>query len=608
MRLTYSLVLFILCQTWLYAQEKQEKAAPTFDRRSEMIAMRDGVKLNTLICTPKDQKDSLPIIIQRTPYGADGHSPLSNYTRDMANDGYIFVYQDIRGRFKSEGAFDMMRAPRDKSNPQAIDESSDTYDTIEWLIKNLPNNNGKVGILGISYDGWLATMALLDPHPALAAASPQAPVADMFLGDDFHHNGAFRLSYGFEYVTLMETNNRTSQFKFDKYDTYDWYLKLGPLSNAAKKHLSDKFPTWNNFVKHPNYDAFWQKQAASKYLTKCTVPTLNVGGWWDQEDFYGPLKTYASLEPHDKKSMNFMVVGPWNHGGWAGGNGDALDKIKFNSPTAKYYRETVQAGFFAKFLKGKNTFDVDEVLTFQTGSNQWVKASQWPPKESQTKKLYFREDGKLSFDAPTSAGGEDTYLSDPKKPVPYRQRPIQATYGPGSTWSVWLVQDQRFVHNRPDVLSWETDTLTEDLVMTGNVFAKLFASTTGTDSDWIVKLIDVYPDDGQSSQGMAGYQLMIANDVFRGRFRESFENPKALEPGKVNDFTIDLHAMNHCFKKGHKVMVQVQSTWFPLIDRNPQTFVPNIFEAKEADFQIATQKIVRTAQQPSHLEVPVFKP
>ncbi len=608
MRLTYSLVLLILCQTWLAAQEKQEKASPTFDRRSEMIVMRDGVKLNTLICTPKDQKDSLPIILQRTPYGADGHTPLSNYTRDMALDGYIFVYQDIRGRFKSEGTFDMIRAPRDKSNPQAIDESSDTYDTIEWLIKNLPNNNGNVGILGISYDGWLSTMALMDPHPALAAASPQAPVADMFLGDDFHHNGAFRLSYGFEYVTLMETNNRNSQFKFDKYDTYDWYLKLGPLNNAAKKHLSDKFPTWNNFVKHPNYDEFWQKQAAAKYLTKCTVPTLNVGGWWDQEDFYGPLKTYSSLEPHDKKSMNFMVVGPWNHGGWAGGNGDALDKIKFGSPTAKYYRETIQAGFFAKFLKGKNTFDVDEVLTFQTGSNQWVKASQWPPKESQTKKLYFREDGKLSFDAPTSVGGEDTYLSDPKKPVPYRQRPIPATYGPGSTWSVWLVQDQRFVHNRPDVLSWETEPLTEDLTMTGNVFAKLFASTSGTDSDWIVKLIDVYPDEGQSNQGMAGYQLMIANDVFRGRFRENFENPKALEPGKVNDFTIDLHAMNHCFKKGHKIMVQVQSTWFPLIDRNPQTFVPNIFEAKEADFQIATQKIVRTAQQPSHLEVPVYKP
>lgn len=604
MRLAYSLMLILLCQTFLSAQEK---ASPSFDRRSEMITMRDGVKLNTLICTPKDQKEPLPIILQRTPYGCDGHSPMSSYTRDLALDGYIFVYQDIRGRFKSEGTFDMVRAPRDKTNPQAIDESSDTYDTIDWLIKNIPSNTGKVGILGISYDGWLATMALMDPHPALAAASPQAPVADMFMGDDFHHNGAFRLSYGFEYVTMMETDKRIAQFKFDKVDTYDWYLKLGPLSNANEKHLNGKMPTWNNFVKHPNYDAFWQKQAAAKYLTKATVPTLNVGGWWDQEDFYGPLKTYASLEPHDKSSLNFMVMGPWNHGGWAGGDGSALDKIKFNSPTAKYYRETIQAGFFAKYLKGKSTFDVDEVLTFQTGTNTWVKASQWPPKESTTKKLYFREDGKLSFDAPTSAGGEDTYISDPKKPVPYRNRPIFPTYSLGSTWSVWLVQDQRFVHNRPDVLSWETESLTEDLIMTGNVFAKLFASTSGSDSDWVVKLIDVYPDDNPE-RNMAGYQLMIANDVFRGRFRESFENPKALEPGKVNDFTIDLHALNHCFKKGHKIMVQVQSTWFPLIDRNPQTFVPNIFEAKEQDFQIATQKVARNAQQSSHLEVPVFKP
>lgn len=585
----------------------QDDATRSFERRKEMIAMRDGVKLNTVICTPRQQKEPLPFIMIRTPYGATNRSPLTAYTRDLAEEGYIFVFQDIRGRHLSEGTFDMIRAPRDKTNPQAIDESSDTIDTIDWLLKNVPNNNGKVGMLGISYDGWLTTVALMDPHPALQAASPQAPVADMFLGDDFHHNGAFRLSYGFEYVTMMETNKMSSMFKFDKQDTYDWYLKLGPLSNANTKHLGGKMPTWNNFVKHPNYDAFWQKQAVAKYLDKVTVPTLNVAGWWDQEDFYGPLKTYASLEPHDKKSQNYLVVGPWNHGGWSGGDGGNLDKIKFNSETGKFYREKVQAGFFAKYLKGKNTFDLDEALTFQTGSNKWMKSSQWPPRESTTKKLYFREDGKLCFDAPASAGGEDTYISDPKKPVPYRNRPIYPTYGPGSTWSVWLVQDQRFVHNRPDVLSYESDPLTEDLTLAGNVLAKLFASTSGTDSDWVVKLIDVYPDD-YPDRSMAGYQLMVANDVFRGRFRESFEHPKALEPGKVNDFTIDLHALNHCFKKGHKVMVQVQSSWFPLIDRNPQTFVPNIFEAKESDFQIATQKVQRTAQQPSHLEVPVYKP
>lgn len=596
-------VFFVFAMTL----QAQDKTTPAYDRRNEMIAMRDGVKLNTWICIPKEQKEPLPFIMIRTPYGVDSRSPLASYTRDLANDGYIFVFQDIRGRFRSEGTFDMIRAPRDKNNPQAIDESSDTYDTIEWLIKNIPNNSGKVGQLGISYDGWLTTMSLIDPHPALAAASPQAPVADMFLGDDFHHNGAFRLSYGFEYVTLMETDNRTNQFKFDKADTYDWYLKLGPLGNANEKYLKGKYPTWNNFVKHPNYDEFWQKQAAARYMNKVSVPTLTVGGWWDQEDFYGPLTTYAGFEKHDTQGKNFMVIGPWNHGGWSAGEGTNLDKIKFNVPTSKYYRETIQAGFFAKYLKGKDTFDLADTLTFQTGNNKWVKSSQWPPQESTTRKLYFREDGKLSFQAPTTSEGEDTYHSDPKKPVPYRPRPIFPTYGPGSTWSVWLVQDQRHVHNRPDVLSWETEPLKEDITLTGNVLAKLYASTTGSDADWIVKLIDVYPDD-YSERTMAGYQLMMSNDVFRGRFRESFEHPKALEPGKAHDFSINLHAINHCFKKGHKIMVQVQSTWFPLIDRNPQKFVPNIFEAKESDYQAATHKIMRTAQQPSHLEVPVYQP
>jgi putative CocE/NonD family hydrolase len=599
MKLFFTPLLLLLFTTSVFAQEK---VAPSFERKTEMIPMRDGTKLYTVIHTPKDQKESLPIIMQRTPYGVDGRSPMQAYLRNLADEGYIFVFQDIRGRFKSEGTFDMVRAPRDKSVEKSFDESSDTYDTIEWLTKNLPNNNGRVGILGISYDGWLSTMALIDPHPALHASSPQAPVADMFLGDDFHHNGAFRLSYGFEYVALMETNNKTSNFKFDKADTYEWYLKLGPLGNVNAKHFKDKMPTWNNFVKHPNYDSFWQKQAAAKYLNEVKVPTLTVGGWWDQEDFYGPLKTYAALEKHDTKSLNFRVIGPWNHGGWAGGNGDTLGPVKFNSPTAKYYREEVQAPFFAKYLKDKTGFNVEETLTFQTGSNRWQRHSQWPPKEAVAKKLYFREDGKLSFDAPTADAGHDTYISDPNKPVPYRQRPIQPTYGAGSTWTTWLTQDQRFVHNRPDVLAYETEPLESDVTLTGTVLAKLFAATTGSDSDWVVKLIDVYPDDYQE-RAMAGYQLMVANDVFRGRFRESFENPKAIEPGKVNEYTINLHSLNHCFKKGHKIMVQVQSTWFPLIDRNPQTFVPNIFEATEKDYQSATQSIHRSSKSASGLEV-----
>jgi putative CocE/NonD family hydrolase len=597
-RSLFALLLLALAAS-LHAQDKTGLA---FTRRNEMITMRDGVKLHTAIHLPIESKDPLPIIIIRTPYNCERKSPLEQYTRDLAKDGYIFVFQDIRGKFKSEGTFDMIRAPRDKNDPKAIDESSDTYDTIDWLVKNLPNNNGKVGILGISYDGWLSTMALIDPHPALQAASPQAPVADMFMGDDFHHNGAFRLSYGFEYVQMLETSNQLSSFKFDKYDTYEWYLKLGPLSNANKKYFEGKLPTWNNFVKHPNYDSFWQNQAAARYLTKVTVPTLTVAGWWDQEDFYGPLTTYATLEPHDKENKNMMIVGPWNHGGWAYGEGNSLGNIKFENNTARYFREEVQAKFFAKHLKGTGEFEVKEVMTYQTGANRWRKYDAWPPKEAKQAKLYFREDGKLSFDAPTTDTGSDNYVSDPKKPVPYRARPIQATYGPGSTWSTWLVQDQRHVHNRPDVLSYETETLTEDVTLTGTLLAKLIASTTGTDSDWVVKLIDVYPDNATPSN-MAGYQLMVANDVFRGRFRESYENPKAIEAGKPLEYKINLHSIDHCFKKGHKIMVQVQSTWFPLIDRNPQTFVPNIFEATEKDFQSATQTVYRNTQHASHIAV-----
>lgn len=589
-------------------QEKQGPKTPEFTRQEAMIPMRDGVKLHTVIHLPKGQTEPLPFIMDRTPYGVAFSSPINSYLRDLANEGYIFVYQDIRGRFKSEGEFAMIRAPRDKSDPKAIDESSDTYDTIEWLLKNIPNNSGRVGILGISYDGWLSSMALIDPHPALKAASPQAPVADMFLGDDFHHNGAFRLSYGFEYVAMMETNKTNSSFQFNASDMYDWYLKLGPLSNVNTKYFHDKMPTWNDFTKHPNYDEFWQKQAIAKYMTKCTVPTLNVAGWWDQEDFYGPLKTYAALETHDAQGQNFLVVGPWNHGGWAGGDGNRLGKIKFDQPTGKYYREKIQAGFFAKYLKDKDTFDVKEALTFQTGTNKWVKTDKWPPKEAMSKGLYLQADGKLSFSPPPATENDakefDSYRSDPASPVPYRPRPIQPTYGMGSIWSIWLVQDQRFLQERKDVLKWQTEPLREDVVLAGSVIAKLFASTSGSDSDWIVKLIDVYPDKEEGE--MAGFQLMVANDVFRGRFRSSYEKPEALEPNKVYDYSIDMHWIHHCFKKGHRIMVQVQSSWFPIIDRNPQKFVPNIFEAQESDYQAAEQKIYRSAQSPSHLDVQLW--
>lgn len=610
MKFNLRLQAVVCCMLVLLATlSAQDRPLPSFAHKQEMIAMRDGVKLFTVIHSPKEQKEALPIILLRSPYGVNFQTPTSSYLRELARDGYIFVFQDIRGRHKSEGTFVMTRPPRDSQDPQAIDEGSDTYDTIDWLLKNVPNNNGRVGMLGISYDGWLTSMAILDPHPALKAASPQAPVADMFLGDDFHHNGAFRLSYAFEYVALMETGKTNTPFKFDKADMYEWYLKLGPLSNVNEKYFKGKMPTWNDFVAHPNYDEFWQKQALARYLKKAKVPTLNVAGWWDQEDFYGPLQTYASLENQDPSKHNFLVVGPWNHGGWAGGEGKTLGKIDFASATAKYFREQVQAPFFAKYLKDSSGFEVSESLTFMTGRNEWVRSDRWPPANAVTQKLFFHPDGKLSFSPPPEPKEEsaafDSYLSDPRKPVPYRQRPIQPTFSAGSQWSTWLVQDQRFVHNRPDVLSWETEPLTEDVVLAGKVLAKLFASTSGTDCDWIVKLIDVHPD--SASGDMAGYQLMIANDVFRGRFRKSYETPSALASNQVLDYNINLHWTHHCFKKGHKIMVQVQSTWFPLIDRNPQTFVPNIFQAKESDYQTAEQRVYRSPKWPSHVQVQVVQ-
>lgn len=591
-----------------------QDAQPAFELTREMVAMRDGVRLNTHIFKPKGQSGPLPIILERTPYQAPaGENWAQGKFKALAADGYIFVFQDIRGRYKSEGQFVMQRAPisllGDKNDPRRVDEVTDAYDTIEWLIKNVPNNNGRVGIIGISYPGWTAAMATLAPHPALKAASPQASPADMFLGDDFHHNGAFRLSYGFEYATMMETNKESARFEFDKYDTYEWYLRLGALSNANEKYLHGKIPTWNDFVAHPNYDQFWQQQAMAGYLKEARVPSLHVAGWWDQEDFYGPIKIYETLERNDPKKINFFVAGPWNHGGWARGDGSSLGRIKFDSNTSLHYREKIEAPFFAYWLKDKGSLGIKEAITFQTGSNEWKSYEQWPPRNLTTeRKLYFHANGKLSFDAP--AGEEktafDEYVSDPANPVPYRPRPIEPTYYiRGSGWGAWLVEDQRFAHLRPDVLSWESDPLTEDVTITGNVIANLFASTSGSDSDWVAKLIDVYPQEYAKDPKMGGYQLMVANDVLRGRFRKSFEKPEPIPPGKVEAYKIDLHHIDHRFLKGHRIMVQVQSTWFPVIDRNPQKYVANIFQAKEADYQKATQRIHRSRSQASNLSVPV---
>lgn len=591
-----------------HAQVPDPIIAKRFTRSQTMIAMRDGIKLYTTIYRPNHAKGDLPIILMRTPYGIDARGPtaLLSYFKDLADEGYIFVFQDIRGRYKSEGKFVMSRSPRNKSDPKAIDESTDTYDSIDWVVKNVPHNTGKVGMLGISYPGWLTVMGMLDPHPALAAASPQASPADQFLGDDFHHNGAFRLSYGFEYVAMMETNNVNTLFKFDRYDTFEWYLKLGALSNVNAKYFKGKMPTWNDFVKHPNYDAFWQKQAFDPYLNKVTVPTLNVGGWFDQEDYRGPMQIYKLLEKHDRENKNFLVLGPWNHGGWANGLGDKLGRIQFDSDTGAHFRAKIQAAFFNHYLKGKGDLKQPEALLFQTGSNQWVAHQHWPPKEAKKRTLYFHPAGKLAFSAPKSDDAAfDKYTSDPANPVPYRPRPVTPTY-PGPEWRNWMVEDQRFAHARPDVLTYETKPLEEDVTLAGAISAKLFASTSGTDSDFIVRLIDAYPQDYAKEPAMSGYQLLIIGEPARARFRKSFEKPEPVKAGEVNAYEIDLHWGQHCFRKGHRIMVQVSSTWFPLIDRNPQKFVPNIFEAKDVDFQSAEQRIFRSQKHASHLSLEVM--
>jgi uncharacterized protein len=606
----------VLAAAALSAQQPSPPApAPRFDVREATIPARDGVHLHTRIFVPRHASPSapLPFLLLRTPYGVDDmDGDLSGPLKELAEDGYIFVFQDIRGRYRSEGTFVMMRPPHDPANPRAVDEGTDAWDTIEWLLQNVKPNNGRVGMLGVSYDGWTAAMALLDPHPALKAASPQASPADMWLGDDFHHNGAFRLSYGFEYSAMMETTKESTNFAFDRYDTYQWYLALGPLSNVNATYLHGRIPTWNDFVGHPDYDAFWRRQAVAASIRDVKVPTLNVAGWWDQEDFYGAVRIYDEFERHDAKHLNYLVVGPWNHGGWNAPLGQHLGEIDFGSPTAQYFRERVQAPWFAYWLKGRGDLHQAEALTFEAGTNQWRHWTTWPPaNETSERRLYFQATGRLSFDPPAATGDDepsDSYVSDPAHPVPYRHRPIQATYFPGgSGWYTWLLEDQRFVDGRDDVLSWESAALTSDVTVAGEIVAHLFASTTGTDSDWIVKLIDVYPEQYPTDWKMAGRQLMVADEVFRGRYANGFDRPAAMAPGAVTPVSFSLHTQDYCFRKGHRIMVQVQSSWFPLIDRNPQTFVPNIFEAKAADFQRATQRIYRSAAHPSHVVIPVVK-
>jgi uncharacterized protein len=609
-RSTIGLVLLLALPPVAARLDEADPQPEAWTVTEEMIPMRDGVRLHTRILAPRDRKEPLPFLLMRTPYGiGDVKERPSTAWKTLADDGYIFVLQDIRGKFGSEGTFVMQRPAREPADTKALDEGTDTYDTIEWLLANVPGHNGRVGMTGVSYLGWTTIMGALEPHPALKAISPQASPADMWLGDDFHHNGAFRLSYGFEYAYQLESGKEGKQFAFNRYDTFGWYLALGSLANVNARLFKEKIPTWNDYVAHPDYDEFWKRQTMIPHIKSVKVPTLSVAGWWDQEDFYGPLAIYEALEKHDSRNLSRLVVGPWNHGGWRGGLGDKLGPIAFDNATGKYFRDEVEARFFAHYLKDESALSLPEALTFEAGSNEWRRWDRWPPTtKTEERRVYFGPDRSLALGtAPT--GGDaafDSYVSDPAHPVPYRRRPIQATYFPGgSQWRTWLVEDQRFVDHRADVLSYETPPLETDLTIAGEVVAHLFAATTGSDADWIVKLIDVYPEDNPESWDLAGYQLMVSNEVFRGRYRKSFEKPEPITPGAVVDYSFSLHTQNYAFRRGHRVMVQVQSTWFPIIDRNPQTFVPNIFLAKETDFRPATHRIHRSAKYASHVSLPV---
>lgn len=594
-------------QLLVFAQ--QNAGFPSYSKTTSMIPMRDGIKLFTTIYVPKNVQQPLPILMQRTPYGALDNNrsdimQLIPYTANMAAEGYIFVYQDCRGKNKSEGTMEIHQPIEREKDKQTIDESTDTYDAIDWLVKNVPNNNGKVGIHGISYPGWLALVGAIHPHPALKAASPQAQMGDLYLGDDFHHNGAFRLSYGFEYAYSVEGSKEGEEFPFTQYDLFDWYLQLGSLKNVNPQYFKNRIPTWNRFEQHPDYDTFWQKNSPLNYMSVPEVPLLHVGGYYDQEDLLGPQLMYQALEKKDTKHWNSLVLGPWNHGQWAGATADSLGKIAFGSATAPWF-QSLQKKWFDYWLKGIGNGQFAEAYAFQTGSNRWQKFKTWPPTPTKEVKLYAHTNGKASFVAPAGKDGAVQYISNPKKPVPYRTLPIEATYGIGSRWRSWHVEDQRFVYTRPDVVSFSTDSLTEALTITGSIKAHLQVSTSAADADWIVKLIDVYPDMTPESLSMSGYQLPVAMEVFRGRYRKSFSKPLPFTPNQPDSINIDLHQINHVFKKGHKLMIQIQSTWFPVIDINPQSWVPNIFTAKDADFIPATHRIYTNQQQATYISLPV---
>ena len=620
MRIT-CFVLLLFCGFSTFAQPVANNDAAyvkeNYTKFEYQVPMRDGKKLFTSVYIPKDQSKKYPFMMDRTcysvaPYGLDKYRAGLGPSTQFLHDGYIFVYQDVRGRWMSEGIYEEM-TPEKEAHPTKsdIDEGTDTYDTIDWLLKNVPNNNGKVGVWGISYPGFYTTTALLSRHPALVAASPQAPIADLWR-DDGWHNGAFMLVANFGFYPGFTnrqndkpTQRRGSEFEMGTEDGYKFFMNMGPMRNTNDKYFKDTIRLWNEMLDHPNYDQHWKDRNVLNHLHDIKTAVLVTGGWYDAEDLYGAVNTYKTLVKKNPSTPVYFAMGPWVHGGWARGAGDHLGDVDFGGPTAPFYRENIEFKFFSHYLKGTD-LNLPPVNTFETGTNQWKTYQNWPPKEAEDKNLYFLPNGKLSF-TPSSAVANsfEEFVSDLKHPVPFLNG-ID-----GDMKREYMTGDQRFAAQRPDVLTWQTDSLTNDVTLAGNIWANLKVSTTGTDADWVVKVIDVYPDSTKNNQWagkdvyLSGYEQMVRSEAMRGKYRNSIEKPEPFVPGKITPVNFELQDVLHTFKKGHRIMVQVQSTWFPLIDRNPQKFV-DIMKAKESDFQKATHRVYTSKANPSFLKVKVL--
>ncbi len=590
-----------------------------YTKTEQMITMRDGIKLFTSIYSPKDKSKKYPIMLYRTPYSVRPYGE-NEYRESIGpsllfqKERYIFVYQDVRGKYMSEGEYVNVRPHKAVKGTRETDESSDTRDTIEWLVRNVPNNNGRVGIWGISYPGFYASMGIMQAHPALRAASPQAPIADWFIGDDFHHNGALFLPHGFNFMASFglprpkPTTESNPRFEHGTPDGYEFFLELGPLANADKKHLKGRVSFWNEMMAHPNYDEFWRARSTLPHLINIKSSVMTVGGWFDAENLYGALNTYRSIERLNPGARNILVMGPWYHGGWSRSEGDFLGDIRFGSATSVYYRENIELPFFNCLLKDICSRQLPEAFVFETGSNTWRTYDQWPPPNTEQRHLYLTADGQLSFDpaAKNSSKLFDEYISDPAHPVPFINN-----IAIGMTRE-YMIADQRFATRRGDVLVYETAPLSEAITAAGPIKATIYASTSGTDSDFIVKLIDVFPNDtadpdpNPTGVKMGGYQMLVRGEPMRARFRNSFSKPEAMPKNKVTKVEFTLPDVNHSFLKGHRIMVQIQSSWFPLVDRNPQKFV-DINTAVESDFQKATQRVYRSARYNSRVTLTVLR-